>query len=77
MLKPLPLQALPGIATERPPGGRRRTGPRITALMRRYDGQVPGASVRVLKVGQTVFRRSYRLAVLEDGTRQRRPATSG
>ncbi len=42
--------------------------PGIDALMQRYDGQVPGASVLVLKDGQPAFRRSYGLAVLEDGT---------
>ncbi|WP_305804739.1 serine hydrolase domain-containing protein [Stenotrophomonas sp. YIM B06876] len=40
----------------------------IDALMQGYDGQVPGASVLVLKDGQPVFRRSYGLAVMEDGT---------
>jgi len=42
--------------------------PGIDALMQRYDGQMPGASVLVLKDGQPAFRRSYGLAVLEDGT---------
>ncbi|HEX7990595.1 MAG TPA: serine hydrolase domain-containing protein, partial [Stenotrophomonas sp.] len=42
--------------------------PGIDGLMQRYDGQVPGASVLVLKDGQPAFRRSYGLAVLEDGT---------
>lgn len=42
--------------------------PGIDALMQRYDGQVPGASVLVLKNGQPAFRRSYGLAVVEDRT---------
>lgn len=42
--------------------------PGIDALMQRYDGQVPGASVLVLKDGQPAFRRSYGLAVVEDRT---------
>ncbi len=42
--------------------------PGIDALMQRYDGQVPGASVLVLKDGQPAFRRSYGLAVFEDRT---------
>ncbi len=42
--------------------------PGIDALMQRYDGQVPGAAVLVLKEGQPVFRRGYGLAVVEDGT---------
>ncbi|WP_414716945.1 serine hydrolase domain-containing protein [Stenotrophomonas sp. UBA7606] len=40
----------------------------VDALMQRYDGQVPGASVLVLKDGQPAFRRGYGLAVVEDGT---------
>ena len=43
----------------------------IDGLMRPYDGRGPGASVLVLKDGEPVFRRSYGLAVVEDGT----PAT--
>jgi CubicO group peptidase (beta-lactamase class C family) len=42
--------------------------PGIDALMRRYDGQVPGAAVLVLHDGTPVFRRGYGLAVLEDHT---------
>jgi len=42
--------------------------PGVDALMHRYDGQVPGASVLVLKDGKPAFRRSYGLAVVEDGT---------
>lgn len=38
----------------------------IDQLMSRYMGQVPGASVLVLRDGQPVFRRSYGLADLED-----------
>lgn len=40
----------------------------VDALMQRYDGQVPGASVLVLKDGQPAFRRGYGLAVVEDST---------
>jgi len=43
--------------------------PGIDALMQAYDGQVPGASVLVLKDGQPAFRRSYGLAVVEDRSR--------
>lgn len=38
----------------------------IDQLMSRYRGQVPGASVLVIRDGQPVFRRSYGLANLED-----------
>ncbi|WP_368564613.1 serine hydrolase domain-containing protein [Pseudoxanthomonas sp. UTMC 1351] len=38
----------------------------IDQLMSRYQGQVPGASVLVIRDGQPVFRRSYGLAKLED-----------
>src|SRR5688572_2480900 len=41
---------------------------RIDALMRAYDGAVPGASVLLLHNGDTVVRRSYGLADLEQGT---------
>ncbi len=58
-LLPLALGAAPPIT---PPD------PGIDALMARYDGQVPGASLLVLKDGQPVFRRGYGLAVLEDDT---------
>jgi CubicO group peptidase (beta-lactamase class C family) len=37
----------------------------IDALMRDYDGQVPGASVLVLRDGQALVQRSYGLADLE------------
>lgn len=40
----------------------------IDALMRDYDGQVPGASVLVLRDGKPVVQRSYGLADLEAGT---------
>ena len=39
----------------------------IDALMRAYDGAVPGASVVVLRDGETEVRRSYGLADLELG----------
>jgi CubicO group peptidase (beta-lactamase class C family) len=38
----------------------------IDQLMSRYQGQVPGASVLVIRDGQPVFRRSYGSANLED-----------
>lgn len=57
-LLPAALQAAPVVAA--PDAG-------IDGLMAAYDGQVPGASVLVLKDGQPVFRRGYGLAVLEDG----------
>ena len=44
---------------------------RIDALMRDYDGAVPGASVLVIRDGTPVVRRSYGLANLEERT----PAT--
>jgi CubicO group peptidase (beta-lactamase class C family) len=40
----------------------------IDALMQRYQGQVPGAAVLVIKDGQPVVRKGYGLAVLEDAT---------
>ncbi len=42
--------------------------PGIDALMRDYDGQVPGAAVLVLHEGKPVFRRGYGLAELEQAT---------
>lgn len=42
--------------------------PGTDALMQRYDGQLPGAAVLVLKDGEAVFRRGYGLAVVEDAT---------
>lgn len=47
----------------------------IDALMGRYQGQVPGASVLVIRDGQPVFRRSYGLANLEEN-RAATPATN-
>ena len=38
----------------------------IAGLMQRYDGQVPGASLLVLKDGQPVVERGFGLANLED-----------
>ena len=38
---------------------------RIDALMQRYAGDVPGASVLVIRDGRPVFRRSYGMAELE------------
>ncbi|WP_027484605.1 serine hydrolase domain-containing protein [Rhodanobacter sp. OR87] len=38
----------------------------IDALMQRYSGDVPGASLLVLKDGKPIVRRSYGLANLED-----------
>ncbi len=43
----------------------------IDALMRDYSGNVPGASVLVIRDGQAIVRRSYGMADLEAGT----PAT--
>ncbi len=40
----------------------------VDALMRDYDGRVPGASVLVLRDGQPLVRRGYGLADLEAGT---------
>ena len=42
--------------------------PKIDALLRDYAGDVPGASVLVLRDGQPVVRASYGLADLEAGT---------
>lgn len=39
----------------------------IDQLMSGYQGEVPGASVLVIRDGQPVFRRSYGLANLEEG----------
>lgn len=38
----------------------------IDVLMKRYDGDVPGASVLVVRDGRSVIRRSYGLSNLED-----------
>ena len=38
---------------------------RIDALMQRYAGNVPGASVLVIKDGKPAFRKSYGMAELE------------
>ncbi len=38
---------------------------RIDALMQRYAGNVPGASVLVIKDGRPAFRKSYGMAELE------------
>ena len=38
------------------------------ALLRDYQGQVPGASVLVLRDGQPLYRRGHGLADLEAGT---------
>jgi CubicO group peptidase (beta-lactamase class C family) len=46
-------------------GGRMQ---RVDALMQRYDGHVPGASLLVLRDGAPLVRRSYGMANLEDGT---------
>ncbi|HET6395422.1 MAG TPA: serine hydrolase domain-containing protein [Pseudoxanthomonas sp.] len=40
----------------------------VDALMRDYQGRVPGASVLVLRDGQAVVRRGYGMADLEAGT---------
>ena len=40
---------------------------RVDALMQRYDGHVPGASLLVLRDGVPIVRRGYGLANLEDG----------
>jgi CubicO group peptidase (beta-lactamase class C family) len=45
--------------------------PKVDALLRNYADEVPGASVLVLRDGQSVVRASYGLADLETGT----PAT--
>jgi CubicO group peptidase (beta-lactamase class C family) len=45
--------------------------PKVDALLRNYADEVPGASVLVLRDGQSVVRASYGLADLETG----RPAT--
>ncbi|AGG90479.1 serine hydrolase domain-containing protein [Rhodanobacter denitrificans] len=47
----------------------------IDALMQRYSGDVPGASLLVLKDGKPIVRRSYGLANLEDGDKAT-PATN-
>ena len=38
----------------------------IDALMQRYSGEVPGASLLVLKDGKPIVRRSYGLSNVED-----------
>ena len=45
----------------------------VDALMREYDGDVPGASVLVIENGRAVVRRSYGLA---DGQTKSTPATN-
>ena len=47
----------------------------IDALMQRYQGEVPGASLLVLKDGEAVVRRGYGLSDLEQGT-EAGPATN-
>ena len=47
----------------------------IDALMQRYTGDVPGASLLVLKDGKPIVRRSYGLANLEDDDKTT-PATN-
>jgi CubicO group peptidase (beta-lactamase class C family) len=42
--------------------------PDIDSLMRAYQGEVPGASVLVLRDGEALVRRSYGLANLAEGT---------
>jgi CubicO group peptidase (beta-lactamase class C family) len=42
--------------------------PKVDALMCDYDGDVPGASVLVLRDGQPIVRAAYGLADLETGT---------
>lgn len=49
--------------------------PRVDALMREYDGAVPGASVLVIRDGETVVRRSYGLANVEENVKAT-PATN-
>jgi CubicO group peptidase (beta-lactamase class C family) len=56
----LMLAFLAGCAT----GGRMQ---RVDALMQRYDGRVPGASLLVVRDGEPVVRRSYGMADLESG----------
>ena len=41
----------------------------IDAIMQAYQGDVPGASVLVVRDGNSLIRRSYGLANLEEGTR--------
>ena len=41
---------------------------RVDALMQRYEGRVPGASLLVVRDGVPVVRRSYGMANLEDGS---------
>ncbi len=65
-LAPLCLSALSTLAMAATPV--QPPDPGIDALMQHYDGQVPGASVLVLKNGEPAFRRSYGLAVVEDRT---------
>jgi CubicO group peptidase (beta-lactamase class C family) len=47
----------------------------VDALMRKYDGAVPGASLLVMKDGKALVRKGYGLAVVEDGTKAT-PATN-
>lgn len=49
--------------------------PTIDQLMARYDGDVPGASLLVLKDGEPVVRRGYGLSELESGV-EAGPATN-
>ena len=59
----LAVAMLAGCATGRP-----TLEQRIDALMRDYDGDVPGASLLVLRDGVPLVRRGYGLADLEAGT---------
>lgn len=47
-------------------GGCATGGDEVNALMRDYDGDVPGASVLVMRDGEAVVRRAYGLANVED-----------
>jgi CubicO group peptidase (beta-lactamase class C family) len=48
-------------------------GSRIDALMRAYQGTVPGAGVAVLHHGAPIVRRAYGLADVENGIAAARP----
>ncbi|KAF1692705.1 serine hydrolase domain-containing protein [Pseudoxanthomonas koreensis] len=68
MLPLLALAALSAITTPVTAAADADPAAAIGALMRDYDGQVPGASVLVLRDGSPLLSRGYGLADLEAGT---------
>ncbi|MCF7223130.1 serine hydrolase domain-containing protein [Marilutibacter chinensis] len=64
-----------GLDPAAPPPPRTSTDAGVDALMARYQGEVPGAALMVIRDGEAVVRRGYGLAELETG-RAVTPATN-